>query len=76
MVPVSGKMAEADENPRATSLEKLASLRPAFREGGSVTAGNAAGVNDGAAAMILASAEGVRRHGLRPVARIGRSALS
>lgn len=73
-VPVSGKMVESDEHPRATSLEKLASLRPAFREGGSVTAGNAAGVNDGAAAMILASAEGVRRHGLRPVARIGRSA--
>ncbi|HVG47970.1 MAG TPA: 3-oxoadipyl-CoA thiolase, partial [Rubellimicrobium sp.] len=53
---------------------KLASLRPAFREGGTVTAGNAAGVNDGAAALLLASAEGVRRHNLTPFARIGRSA--
>jgi len=69
-----GGMVEADEHPRATSPEKLASLRPAFREGGTVTAGNAAGVNDGAAALLLASADGVRRHRLTPVARIGRSA--
>jgi 3-oxoadipyl-CoA thiolase len=66
---------EADEGPRAdASLEKMAKLRPAFREGGTVTAGNAAGVNDGAAALLLASAEGVRRHNLTPFARIGRSA--
>jgi acetyl-CoA acyltransferase len=69
-----GGVVEADEHPRATSIDKLASLRPAFREGGTVTAGNAAGVNDGAAALLLASAEGVRRHNLTPFARIGRSA--
>jgi 3-oxoadipyl-CoA thiolase len=69
-----GGTVEADEHPRATSLEKLTSLAPAFREGGSVTAGNAAGVNDGAAALILASSEGVRRHRLSPLARIGRAA--
>jgi len=60
-----------DEHPRpGTTLEQLARLRPAFREGGSVTAGNASGVNDGAAAMIVASPEAARRHGLRPRARI------
>jgi 3-oxoadipyl-CoA thiolase len=73
-VPTKAGPVEADEHPRATSLDKLASLRPAFREGGTVTAGNAAGVNDGAAALLLASAEGVRRHKLTPFARIGRSA--
>ena len=63
-----------DEHPRATSLERLAALPTPFREGGTVTAGNAAGINDGAAALILASAVGVRRHGLSPLARIGRAA--
>ncbi len=47
----------ADEHPRATTLEKLAALPTPFRVGGTVTAGNAAGINDGAAAVILASAE-------------------
>ena len=70
----AGGVVEADEHPRATSLDKLSALKPAFREGGTVTAGNAAGVNDGAAALLLASAEGVRRHNLTPFARIGRSA--
>jgi 3-oxoadipyl-CoA thiolase len=69
-----GGVVVADEHPRATSLDKLASLKPAFREGGTVTAGNSSGVNDGAAGVILASAEGVRRHGLTPLARVGRSA--
>ncbi len=69
-----GGVVEADEHPRATSLEKLAALKPAFREDGTVTAGNSAGVNDGAAGVILASGEGVRRFGLTPLARIGRSA--
>jgi acetyl-CoA acetyltransferase family protein len=69
-----GGVVSADEHPRATSLERLAALSTPFRDGGTVTAGNAAGVNDGAAALILASAEGVRRHGLRPIARVGRSA--
>ncbi|PLL11144.1 acetyl-CoA C-acyltransferase [Tabrizicola sp. TH137] len=63
-----------DEHPRATTLEKLAALPAPFRSGGTVTAGNAAGINDGAAALILASAAGVRRHGLTPLARIGAAA--
>ncbi len=66
----------ADEHPRATTLEKLAALPAPFRAGGSVTAGNAAGINDGAAGVILASAEGVRRHGLMPLARIGAAAAA
>jgi len=59
-----------DEHPRNTTLEKLAALPAPFREGGSVTAGNASGVNDGAAAMLVASREAVEAHGLVPVARI------
>ena len=51
-----------DEHPRATSLEKLAALPAPFRAGGTVTAGNAAGINDGACALLLASAAGVKRH--------------
>lgn len=65
---------ETDEHPRATTLEKLAALPAPFRAGGTVTAGNAAGINDGAAGVILASAEGVRRHGLVPLARVGAAA--
>lgn len=61
---------EADEHPRMTSLEKLASLKAPFREGGSVTAGNASGVNDGAAALIIASEEAARQQGLTPIVRI------
>ena len=61
---------ERDEHPRATSLEALAALRAPFREGGTVTAGNASGVNDGAAALIIASEAAAARHGLRPIARI------
>ena len=61
---------DTDEHPRATTLEKLASLKAPFRAGGSVTAGNASGVNDGACALIVASAEAVARHGLTPVARL------
>jgi 3-oxoadipyl-CoA thiolase len=59
-----------DEHPRETTLEQLAKLKPIVRPGGSVTAGNASGVNDGAAAMILAGEEAVERHGLTPRARI------
>ena len=60
-----------DEYPRPqTSLEKLATLPPAFQEGGSVTAGNSAGINDGAAAVLLADAEMVKRSGRAPLARI------
>ncbi|HLV60281.1 MAG TPA: acetyl-CoA C-acyltransferase [Fredinandcohnia sp.] len=59
-----------DEGPRAdTSLEKLAKLPPVFRKGGTVTAGNSSSLNDGAAALVLASEEAARRHGLTPMAR-------
>ncbi len=59
-----------DEQPRAdTSLEKLAKLSPAFRKGGSVTAGNASSLNDGAAALIVADESSVKRFGLKPIAR-------
>ena len=61
---------DADEHPRETSLEKLASLKPLFREGGTVTAGNASGVNDGAAALLIASETAIKDHGLIPMARI------
>ena len=62
---------ETDEHPRPqTTLDQLAKLPTPFREDGSVTAGNASGVNDGAAAMIIASAEAARTHGLTPRARI------
>jgi acetyl-CoA C-acetyltransferase len=57
-----------DEHPRPdTSLEKLAALRPAFREGGTVTAGNAAGINDGAAALVVASEAKARELGIEPL---------
>ncbi|MDR6310086.1 3-oxoadipyl-CoA thiolase [Pacificitalea manganoxidans] len=59
-----------DEHPRATTLESLAKLRPITRPDGSVTAGNASGVNDGAAALIIASEAAAKRHGLTPIARI------
>jgi 3-oxoadipyl-CoA thiolase len=62
---------EADEHPRSdTTAEALAKLRPIVRQGGTVTAGNASGVNDGAAAMIVASADAVEEHGLTPLARV------
>ena len=61
---------DQDEHPRLTSLEALAKLKPIVRKDGSVTAGNASGVNDGAAALIIASEEAARRNGLTPRARI------
>jgi len=61
---------DKDEHPRATSMEALAKLRPIVREGGTVTAGNASGVNDGAAALIIASEAAAKRHGLTPIARV------
>ena len=61
---------ETDEPPRQTSLEKLAALKPAFVKDGTVTAGNSSGINDGAAAMLLASEETVQRFGLKPMAKI------
>jgi 3-oxoadipyl-CoA thiolase len=59
-----------DEHPRPTSLERLSVLPTPFRDGGSVTAGNASGVNDGAAAVIVASPKAANRHGLIPFARL------
>jgi 3-oxoadipyl-CoA thiolase len=59
-----------DENPRETSMEKLAALKPAFRENGSVTAGNSSGINDGAAACLIASEEAIKKLNLQPMARI------
>lgn len=64
------RVVDTDEHPRATTAEKLASLPTPFREGGTVTAGNASGVNDGAAALIVASAAAVEKYGLTPRARI------
>jgi 3-oxoadipyl-CoA thiolase len=66
-----------DEHPRPdTSLEKLAALKPAFREGGSVTAGNSSGINDGAAALVVASAERAEELGIEPLARFVASAVA
>ncbi|SET76690.1 acetyl-CoA C-acyltransferase family protein [Oceanicella actignis] len=61
---------DTDEHPRATTLEALAGLPPVFRKDGSVTAGNASGINDGAAAVVLADAEAADKAGLKPRARI------
>jgi 3-oxoadipyl-CoA thiolase len=63
-------MVERDEHPRETTLDKLASLKPIFRKGGSVTAGNASGINDGAAAVLVASEKAVATYGLTPLARL------
>jgi len=64
------KIFDKDEHPRQTSLEKLASLKPAFVKDGSVTAGNSSGINDGSAAMLLANEEAIKKFGLKPMARI------
>lgn len=71
------KIVDTDEHPRRdTTLEKLAALKPAYRAGGSVTAGNASGVNDGAAAVLLTSESKARELGLKPKARIVASAAA
>jgi len=68
---------DTDEHPRPdTTLEKLAKLPPAFREGGTVTAGNSSGVNDGAAALLLVEVQTAQRLGLEPLAIVGPSATS
>lgn len=61
---------DKDEQPRESSLEKLASLKAAFKEGGSVTAGNSSGINDGAAASLLVSEQTVKDQNLKPMARV------
>src|SRR5215211_2786035 len=78
IVPVTVKsregeetVVEADEGPRRdTSFEKLGKLKPSFKEGGSVTAGNSSSLNDGAAAVLVVAAEYARVHGLKPLAKI------
>jgi 3-oxoadipyl-CoA thiolase len=67
---------DRDEHPRQTSLEALSKLPTPFREGGTVTAGNASGVNDGAAALLLASGAAVERYGLEPLARVTAAATA
>jgi len=61
---------DKDEHPRLSSLEKLSQLKPAFAKDGTITAGNSSGINDGAAAMLLASEVAVKRYGLQPIAKI------
>lgn len=67
---------EQDEHPRVTSLEKLAQLKPAFIKDGTVTAGNSSGINDGAAAILLASAAAVEKYDLHPIAKIKSMAIA
>jgi acetyl-CoA acetyltransferase family protein len=68
---------EADEHPRPeTTAEQLAKLKPVFRKGGTVTAGNSSGLNDGAAALLVVSDEWARSHGLEPLARFVSSAVA
>jgi 3-oxoadipyl-CoA thiolase len=75
LISVNG--VERDEHPRPdTSLEKLASLKPAFRAGGTITAGNASGVNDGAAALVLASEEKAAELGVEPLGRFIASSVA
>lgn len=74
-VPVAQKkgatmLVKDDEHPRLTSLEQLASLKPAFAKDGTVTAGNSSGINDGAAALLLANEASINRFGLKPKARL------
>jgi acetyl-CoA C-acetyltransferase len=64
------KLFNVDEHPRATSLEQLAAMKPAFKKDGSVTAGNASGLNDGAAALVMATGNAVQVNNLRPLARL------
>jgi acetyl-CoA C-acetyltransferase len=77
-IEVSGAtsvVVEVDEHPRLTSLEKLASLKPAFRPNGTVTAGNSSGINDGASACLVLSKDAVERLNLNPMARVVAAAV-
>jgi 3-oxoadipyl-CoA thiolase len=75
LVPVGDVV--ADEHPRPdTTLEKLAALKPAFREGGTLTAGNSSGINDGAAALVVASEEKAKELGIEPLGRFVASAVA
>jgi 3-oxoadipyl-CoA thiolase len=61
---------DKDEQPRTTTVEKLATLKPAFKEGGSVTAGNSSGINDGAACSLIVNADTIKKLGVKPMARV------
>jgi acetyl-CoA acyltransferase len=84
IVPVSvpqrrgeADVVDADEHPRPdTTLERLAGLPPVFKEGGTVTAGNSSGINDGAVGLLLASEQAVERYGFTPLARVLGSAVA
>lgn len=67
---------QADEHPRLSSVETLAGLKPAFRKGGTVTAGNASGVNDGAAVSLVVSEETLKKYNLKPIARVVSMAIA
>lgn len=67
---------DTDEHPRESTLEKLGTLKTVFKKDGTVTAGNSSGINDGAAAMILASAEAVKKYNLKPIAKIKSMAIA
>jgi acetyl-CoA C-acetyltransferase len=67
---------DADEHPRETTPEKLALLKPAFKKDGTVTAGNSSGVNDGAAALLIASEEAVAKYGFKPMAKVKSMAIA
>ena len=67
---------DTDEHPRLTTLDKLATLKPAFKKDGTVTAGNASGINDGAAAMLLAGEDAVKKYGLKPMAKVKAMAVA
>lgn len=76
---VQGKhvvLVQGDEHPRETSVEQLAKLKPAFANDGTVTAGNSSGINDGAAAMLLASEEALKKYNLKPLAKIRSMAVA
>src|SRR3954471_10519518 len=75
-VPTAKGELTADETPRATTLEKLAALKPAFTKDGVITAGSASPLSDGSSAVVVASEERVRRHGLVPRPRIARAAAA
>lgn len=67
---------DKDEHPRLSTLEKLSQLKPAFAKDGTVTAGNSSGINDGAAAMLLASEAAVKKYNLNPIAKIASMAVA
>ncbi|WP_110929507.1 thiolase family protein [Bacillus massiliglaciei] len=70
------KVFDTDEHPRQTSIEKLSTLKPAFEKGGTVTAGNSSGINNGAAALVLMSREKAEELGLKPIAYVREQAVA